>query len=152
MTIHLIGQKNTKRYEYFNYACEALGAKLEFWDLSSGLASFFENVKEGDSVKIDPPRYETSDLKKLGPLAISYKEQLERLNQLKEVRFLNTPEAIWNTLDKHYCKMRLEENNICTTLMLGNTYKSAKELKNKCLREVYIMFSLSQDMVQVQQA
>jgi D-alanine-D-alanine ligase-like ATP-grasp enzyme len=141
MAIHLIGQKNTKRYEYFNYACETLGAKLEFWDLSSGLASFFENVKAGDSVKIDPPRYETSDLKELNVLVTFYKEQLQRLDQLTEIHFVNSPKAIWNTLDKRYCKKQLEENNISTTPMFGNTFESTNVLKSEMLeQQVYSVF------------
>lgn len=133
MTIHLIGQKNTRRYEYFKCACEALRAKLEFWDLYSGLASFFERVKEGDSIKIDPPCYQSSALIELNPLVNLYKEQLERLDQLEEVYFVNTPQAIWSTLDKQHCKRVLEENNICTTLMLKDSLQSAKALKEKML-------------------
>lgn len=129
MKIHLIGQKETKRYDYFFKACSEMGAKLEFWDINSSLVPFMEAFSVRDCIKIDPPKYESSDLRKLNELVSGYKSQLDELEAIDGAKFINTPSAIWKTLDKKCCKKILQENGICTTPMLDADFASLDELK-----------------------
>ncbi|WP_129598623.1 STM4014 family protein [Anaerophilus nitritogenes] len=141
MNIHLIGQQDTKRYTYFLKACKDMKAKLEFWDIHSNLAPFIKAYNFGDVIKIDPPHYKTSNVKELNSLVQNYKNQLNLLASIDNLKFLNTPQAIWNTLDKKICKEILEKEKIPTTPRLPKEFLSLEELKQYMLNHrIYNVF------------
>ncbi|SNT24935.1 hypothetical protein SAMN05446037_10624 [Anaerovirgula multivorans] len=133
MSIHLIGQKDTKRYDYFCKACAKLETKFEFWDINSNLVYFLDQLKSGDIIKIDPPKYKTSSLQELNGLVYSFNKQLQKLEHMQGIQFLNKPSAIWKTLDKKQCKKILLKNHIDTTPMLDKTFTNFYELKEYML-------------------
>lgn len=129
MSIHLIGEKHTKRYDYFCMACSKLEIEFEFWDINSNLVYFLDKLKSEDVIKIDPPKYKTSTLQELNGLIHSFKKQLEKLEYIKGAQFLNKPSAIWKTLDKKQCKKILLKNHIDTTPMLDEIFIDFEQLK-----------------------
>ncbi|WP_053957196.1 STM4014 family protein [Inediibacterium massiliense] len=141
MKIHLIGLKDTKRYTYFLKACNTMEANLEFWDIHSSLAPFIKAYSLEDVVKIDPPHYKTSNVNELNSLVQNYKSQLDLLASIDSLKFMNTPQAIWNTLDKKTCKEILERSNIPTTPRIPKEFISLEELKQYMLdHKIYNVF------------
>lgn len=125
MGLVLIGTKDTRRTEYFLKAAASLHVQAEFlsWDAWS------EAALKGAVVKLDPPSYGSSDFLEMKELLDGYGKQLERMAQLADVTYLNSPEAIGRILDKVTCKQVLQQGGIPTTRMLGAYVTSLEELK-----------------------
>lgn len=128
MTIHLIGQKETKRFEYFAKACNELNVDLKFWDLRSSLCDLISNISSGDKIKIDPLKYESSYLNDLNDSIEFYKYKLKKLHQIPDCYFLNSPSAIISTLDKKKCKHILDKNNISNTPKISFNLNTIEKL------------------------
>lgn len=111
MIINLIGQLESKRTEYFLKAGMETGVKINLFELGEHLS----DITLGGFVKIDPPKYKDFDISNLGSLTGEYINFLKTLSQNKELKFLNHPQSIIDTLDKKRCKEILEENEIPIT-------------------------------------
>jgi glutathione synthase/RimK-type ligase-like ATP-grasp enzyme len=106
MQILLIGEEKSKRSEYFMKAADALGFALKIIApsyFSKTQASDFSILK-GCAVKIDPPDMNSACINELNIFMRQYSLWLEKLQSIPNVRYLNTPQAIFQTLDKAYCK------------------------------------------------
>ncbi len=119
MKILLIGQPESKRTQYFLAAGETLGRPVTFINLDAGpLPKIIELIKEQKEkfvVKIDAPKYNTSEINKLPHLVNQYDALLKSLGALESICFLNRPQAIIETLDKLTCKKKLIEKGVDTT-------------------------------------
>jgi hypothetical protein len=136
MGIRLVGNRHTKRTDFFLKAAEQLHIPVQFvdWD-EVGQADF-----TGDVVKLDPPSYQTSDLFKMNDQIREYREHLLAL-QGRDCRFLNPPEAVCQVLDKRFCKDRLAQQGIPVTEMFPERIENFKQLEEAMHRHrVYSVF------------
>lgn len=78
-------------------------------------------------IKIDPPSYHTCSLQEMKENLRRYQDMLYRL-QRSDLRFLNTPEAILQVLDKRDCKQRLQQAGIPVTKMVLKRVEHAEQL------------------------
>lgn len=125
MGICLIGTAGSRREEYFRKAAGECQADVIFIDWQEAADADLR----GQTVKIDPPSYCTSDLSGLGAQVASYRSQLHRLAR-QDCRFFNTPAAIESVLDKYHCKKVLEEHGIATTEMLAGNVDTVEEVQD----------------------
>lgn len=123
----LIGDKNSKRTEYFLKAAEKLDVPVRVtgWDDMFSGSGF--GTLEGAVVKIDPPSYKITDLGIMQENLLIYQDILKKI-ALCKCRFLNTPEAILNVLDKRAAKEELVKQGIPVTDMLLSDVNSAAGL------------------------
>ncbi|GAA0114739.1 STM4014 family protein [Clostridium senegalense] len=139
MEFLLIGEKLSKRTEFFLKAAIELGYTIKFLP--------WENWKKEDLhkvsfIKVDPPIHKEYKINKLPKLINDYKNQLMLLENIKGVTFLNSPLQIYNTLDKFKCKNILMKNGIATTPIIESNIKSLDDLRefvqNKKVYEIFI--------------
>lgn len=121
-TAILLGNKGTKRTTYFEYAAREAGLHIhllewEEWQ-KNGLPSEDEAF-----IKIDPPIWDSCDLRQLGALTCSYKKSLAALDRTPSALFLNRPSHILALLDKRGCKTTLSGEGISVTEVLGLTWE-----------------------------
>lgn len=123
----LIGDKNSKRTEYFLKAADKLDIPVHVtgWDDMFSGRGFC--TLEGAVVKIDPPSYKITDLGIMQENLLIYQDILKKI-ALCKCRFLNTPEAILNVLDKRAAKEKLVKYGIPVTDMLFSDVSSASGL------------------------
>ena len=122
MGIRLVGNRHTKRTDYFLKAAEQQHIPVQFVDWEEvGQADF-----TGDVVKLDPPSYQTSDLFRMNDRIREYRERLLAL-QGRDCRFLNPPEAVCQVLDKGFCKDRLAQQGIPVTEMFPERIENFKQ-------------------------
>jgi len=149
MKTALIGNKNTIRTKYFLKAAAELGATVNFIPFSTlrGKSAFDFSILKNSFVKIDPPQYYTSHIQKIDPFYQRYSGILKKLSALMKdkdfnIQFLNTPNAIMDTLDKYTCKKRLEKAGVPVTPLVAHSIKSEEELndtmRSKKLYSVFI--------------
>lgn len=123
----LIGSRNSKRTEYFLKAADSLGVPVHITGWEDVFAGFNYSTLEGAVVKIDPPSYKITDLEIMQENLLIYKDILRNMASC-QCRFLNTPGAILNVLDKRLAKEELVKYKIpVTDLVLGNI-NSSEEL------------------------
>lgn len=123
----LIGDSRSKRTTFFLKAAKVQGISVETleWDL---VGEFDWERFEGAAVKIDPPLYTIVSLKEMREELFRYREFLERLGRC-HCHFLNTPQALWQTLDKAAAKRRLLEAGVGVTQLLSAQISTADELE-----------------------
>ena len=128
----LIGQEHTKRSDYFISAASALGYKVRIvaWDKWQ-----VEDLKDARFVKLDPATYTEANITHLPRIIAEYYEQLNRLQMVSGICFLNHPKALGDTLDKVNCKRILMQNNIPTTPLWEEKIASYEELKESMLQQ-----------------
>lgn len=125
MNILLIGDKDSKRSNFFIKAAVALGHTVNVisWDDYNA-----DDIYTVDFVKLDPPKYRESRIEKISPIIEEYNKKLISLHKLRGIKYLNDPLAIKSTLDKIRCKKILEENNVDITPVIWIEIKSFKDL------------------------
>lgn len=123
----LLGNRNTKRTDFFGQAAKKAGLPVLFvdWeDLGSG--SFAQELakclpQEGCFLKIDPPLWDSYVLSDLDRLAAGYIGKLGEISKLAQgcgIAFLNHPMAIAHLLDKEACKETLSKAGLPVTEQL----------------------------------
>ena len=142
----LLGNKGTKRTDYFCKEAEAAGLPVMIADWRDDIERMdFSNVpgtlpdifgkERSYIVKIDPPLWDSFRLGEINILADSYKKQLEQLSRLEhipesgmlhnKIEFFNHPRAIVQLLDKRECKAKLVQaglpvtEELCTDACIG---------------------------------
>ena len=128
--IALIGDKNSKRTKYFLKAADTLKIPVSLVEWNH-INQLFDNSKlQRAAIKIDPPSYDLYGLTDVKKQMDRYQEQLERLACLEQmgVNFLNTPQAIWNVLDKRSCKAKMHTAGVPVTRVLAEQVESAEQL------------------------
>lgn len=142
----LLGNKGTKRTDYFCKEAEAAGLPVMIADWRDDIEHMdFSNVpgtlpdifgkERSYIVKIDPPLWDSFRLGEINILADSYKKQLEQLSRLEhipesgmlhnKIEFFNHPRAIAQLLDKRECKAKLVQaglpvtEELCTDACIG---------------------------------
>ncbi len=136
----LIGDRNSKRTEYFLKAADKLGVPVHVITWEDVFAGFDYSALEGAVVKIDPPSYKITDLEIMHESLLIYQDILKRMSSCG-CRFLNTPEAILRVLDKREAKKELIKHGIPVTNMLLDNVDSADRLLDfmRCSKE-YSLF------------
>lgn len=129
--IVLLGELEGKRKDYFIKGARSLGAEVAVFTYED----YFNHVKEGDCIKLDPPPMHEVYLRKLEPFAQRYYQYLKRLGALQGVHFLNSPQGIWTALDKRRCKFLLKTNHIAMTPWLEDEIDSVEGLLAMMARE-----------------
>lgn len=131
MKLILIGDRRSKGVAYFQQAAGQLGLPLRFLQLPYGAeaGAFPYHELEGTAVKLDPPRYETVDLREVNRLIEGYGEFLRRLSRVPGIRLLNAPEAVLNTLDKRRCKAILSGTGAAVTPVVADGVRDFNELR-----------------------
>lgn len=127
--IILIGDKNSKRTDYFIDAARAYDLEVDLLEWKH-IFNDIESAKillNNVSVKIDPPSYQTIKLQEMKGQIRNYVEFLHELGNTSAA-FLNTPAAIHTTLDKRKTKQLLQQKNISTTKMIAEKISSIEEL------------------------
>lgn len=125
--IILIGDKTSKRTKYFLKAASGQGIFVKTISWKEVFADFNYGVLEGAAIKIDPPSYNITDLGIMHKELLIYQDILKRM-ALCNCRFLNTPGAILNVLDKKKAKKELIKHNIPSTEMVLEDVSSAMQL------------------------
>lgn len=123
----LIGDKTSKRTKYFLKAADAQGIFIKVIRWEEVFADFNYGILEGAAVKIDPPSYKITDLGIMHRELLIYQDILKRMD-LCNCRFLNTPGAILNVLDKRESKKELIKHSIPATEMVLENVSSAMQL------------------------
>lgn len=116
MRLLLIG-KQGKRKEYFFKAAHAQKLEPIFLDIED--PSLLAKIYPNDHVKIDPIAKYAVRLNDLGEHIDLYKKRLNELQAIEKIHFLNTPKSILQTLDKRYCKKRLQQFDLAITPLLA---------------------------------
>lgn len=124
MGIRLVGNRHTKRTEYFLRAAEQLHIPVLFVDWAEVDQVDFT----GDVVKLDPPSYQTTDLFEMNERIREYQERLLMLRD-RGCCFLNPPEALCQVLDKRLCKDKLVQNGVPVTEMFPEKIENFTQLK-----------------------
>ena len=123
----LIGEEDSKRTEFIKKAAADLGVRLQVITWNTLQRGFDLLQLKGAVVKIDPPSYCTIDLSQMREQLEEYQNILERLEQA-ECRFLNSPNAVCQMLDKRDTKLRLEKNGIPVTEMFQEEIMETEQL------------------------
>lgn len=139
--ILLIGDRNTKRAQYFLKAAQQLQIPVHILEWNRvGSRCAIEKLK-GAVVKIDPPSYKTAKLQDMKGILQEYYMSLKNLSN-GDCTFMNSPDAIWQVLNKQNCKARLQEQGVPVTCMITETVESAEELltilKEKKIYSVFV--------------
>lgn len=130
----LIGNKSSKRYDYFVKACESVGVDFEFMN--------YDNItlQQGDLVKIDPIAITTDNIGDLSDVVGEYTSKLNELDKF-DVTFFNRPSDILLLLDKLKTKKFLEQSLISTTPLINENFANSSELFEYLKREkIYRIF------------
>jgi glutathione synthase/RimK-type ligase-like ATP-grasp enzyme len=122
----LIGQPETERTEYFMKAAQESGTAVDFYEIFSPECDNISNA----FIKIDPPQYTTAQISGMDQLTDKYCDFLRKLEKLPNCTFLNSPQAIIQTLNKTACKKLLMDHAIPTTHMLATQIHNYDELRH----------------------
>lgn len=125
--IVLIGDKTSKRTEYFLKAADRQGIFVKTVSWTEVFAGFNYSILEGAAVKIDPPSYKITDLGIMHKELLNYQDILNRM-ALCNCSFLNTPGAILTVLDKKKAKKELIKHSVPSTEMVSENVSSAMQL------------------------
>jgi hypothetical protein len=135
--IVLLGHKESKRTDFFLKAAEELKQEIEFCDIGA----IDENKLIGKLVKIDPNIYESFEVEKLNNRVLDYINNINHIQSLPNIKFLNTPQSISDVLSKKHCKKVLLQNNINTTSFLNFNIKDYTQLKEAMYaNKIYAVF------------
>jgi glutathione synthase/RimK-type ligase-like ATP-grasp enzyme len=130
----LLGNEYSKRTEYFLRAAGTAGIPVAVMPLS-GARDAIKTPSAFRSpfpiIKIDPPETDSAALNDLNPFIEQYRAFLRRLGRTPGLRFLNSPEAILQTLDKRACKQRLERAGLPVTPLLAGNIRGLAELRER---------------------
>lgn len=132
----VVSNEESRRTTYFIKAGEYLGIDTRFItydELECDLSCFDDVV-----IKLEPPVYRESGFLAYQKLCMAYVCLLERIALLKKgtnVRFLNQPEAIINSLDKVKSKGQLID--LPTTPLLSSSITRFDELMDLLSKENY---------------
>lgn len=113
--IIVIGSLEHKRSIYFSKAARELGQSVQCIDWNDLRG---HDLTDAMFVKVDPQPSMGAQIEQLPELIRQYHEDLNYLDGLKGVHYLNAPNAIWETLDKVLCKKRLVDKGIAVTDMI----------------------------------
>lgn len=123
----LIGDTNTKRTEYFKQAANACQVPVSIIEWNQVNEALCNSELKRAVIKIDPPSYNIVALEEMKLRIAEYQKQLQLLEGTGAA-FLNTPQAIWNMLDKRGCKSRLQAVGVPVTEVLLERVKSVEQL------------------------
>jgi len=123
----LIGDKSSKRTEYFIKASKQYGISIFVVDWKELFSIFAAEDFQGAAVKIDPPSYSAVSLSEMKENLSCYQDALYRLQQYK-CCFLNAPLAICETLDKKNAKEKMIEAGVPVTRMFPEKICNVPEL------------------------
>ena len=118
--IVLIGDENSKRYEYFKKACDEFDIDFTFMNYNN------IKLKQGDVVKIDPISIDSYNISDMNSIINNYQNILKNLNNYNNIKFLNSPDNIMLCMDKYRCKKNIDMD-LCT-YMYDKFFKNADEL------------------------
>lgn len=140
MKLILIGEEHSKRTDYLRKAAGSLNTKLEVINWNQLQTDFPSETLRNAIVKIDPPCYQTVRLSHMQNLLAAYHKSLQKLMGM-ECYFLNSPEAIWQLLDKRKTKEYLQKQNIpATQMFLGDIKKPEQLIEQMQQRRCYSVF------------
>ncbi len=127
MKLILIGEEHSRRTDYLKKAAGSLNIQLDVicWNKLQG--DFPIKSLDNAFVKIDPPCYQTIRLSHMQSLLAEYQKTLQKLMQA-DCHFLNSPEAIWQLLDKKRTKEYLQKHNIPATQMFSEDIQEPEQL------------------------
>ncbi len=125
--IILIGSKYSKRTEFFLKAAGQNRIPVHFIGWNSIQEGFNYGILQRAAVKIDPPSCKITEFGMMQESLEWYQALLRELGKCS-CKYLNTPGAILDVLDKEISKQILQKNNICVTRMLASRPESAAHL------------------------
>lgn len=154
MKVILIGDKKSKRTEYFTKAAEQSGVFVSVVKLEDFLSyshtidniaaipnvqkfeknnAILRRVKQEQKsqhiwVKIDPCTYESSNIEKMNEYLQNYQKLLSQLSENQTYHYLNHPAAILELLDKRKCKEKLIQQQIPVTPLLADKIDTIEQL------------------------
>lgn len=136
----LIGEEASKGTAYFKKAAQESDYPLEFVPMPYGGAVDCFDVRplQGSIVKLDPPRFQTADIREAGRLIGSYGRLLDKLERAEGIELLNSPQAIKDTLDKQKCKELLSGTGVAATPVLAadiDDMEALKQLMRNCRKD-----------------
>ncbi len=137
--IVLIGDKNNKRFTFFDKAIDKniySFISMDWNELDVDL------LEKAFFVKIEPPIIESSNVLELGRFIEWYVDKLEFLSSLENVNYMNNPKAIINCLDKVFAKKLMDDREIPATKMIGYDVEDYDDfrllIESERLTEVFI--------------
>lgn len=125
--ITLIGNKHSKRTDFFKEAAKDENVSLSVIEWDEVKERFSDISLQGAAIKIDPPSYHTHTLAEMNGLLSAYQDALLKIEATGSV-FLNSPSAILSLLNKRACKLQLQKANIPTTKMLSESASNTEQL------------------------
>lgn len=129
MKIILIGEKNSRRTEYFVKAAGQPGVFVCVQELEEVSTDMISDKKIEDTwIKIDPCSYKSSHIEKMNGYLKVYQKFLEELPKDSGYHYLNAPEAILEVLDKRKCKNKLIAYQVPTTPLLAERIQTLEQL------------------------
>lgn len=138
--MYLIGDGSSKRSVYFDRAANVHGLKVHHIDWKDINKGFDFKCFEGAVVKLDPPSYNTFSLAEARDEICIYMEKLKRLAECGAI-FLNTPDAILDTLDKRNAKAVLGNMGLnVTPLVMEHVDNAGHLLVNMIEKDVFSVF------------
>lgn len=134
MRIILVGDKESKRTEYFTKAAEQSDVFVFVMTMEEFLAKSTFGVEENVWVKIDPCTYENSNIEIMNQYLQKYQKTLSEFPQEKAYHYLNHPRSILELLDKRKCKEKLIKNQIPVTPLLADKVECMEQLHD-CMKQ-----------------
>lgn len=152
MNVILVGDKKSKRTEYFIKAARQSGVFVSVMELEEFMADsqilenniintskmksrsklLFKELQDKKLkniwVKIDPYTYKSSNIEKLNQYLQTYQELLSHLPQSQTYHYLNNPQTILELLDKRKCKKKLIKHQIPVTPLLSDKIETIEQL------------------------
>lgn len=131
----LIGDPASRAGTYFKKAAEQAEEPVEFIPMPRGaqINAFLPERLKGQWVKLDPPGYRSEDILTLNQRMGEYRQFLGRLERTADLRMLNSPRAIAETLDKKRCKERLMAAGVRVTPVFAGDFPDAAALRREML-------------------
>ena len=140
MQVILIGNKDTKRSQYFIEAAKQYSVSVDILDYSE-LELLDKTYLHNKVVKIDPPVYQSESISEIQGIGETYKKVLRELADVPNVKYLNHPLAIESVFHKVACKEALQKAGIQTTPMIGMDISDFSRLKDiMCDQKLYQVF------------
>jgi len=158
MRILLLGDAQSERTAYFMQAANALSIAVDFvqlpavdadgqdasdaWDAFDAWRGFDGwPAPQNCAIKIDPQDPQSMYIDELNAFGSRYTLWLDKLQSVPGARFLNSPDAITQVLDKARCKNALEAAGISTTRSIAGVDSIAtlrEAMDERRLRGVFI--------------
>jgi len=141
----LIGEKDSRRTEYFLNAAKEVDLKIVFveWPSIDEWRSFDLSSFEGEFIKIDPPPMGNISVEEIDTWANEYVAFLNRFKDYN-MKMLNNVDSLINVLDKLRCKQILQAAGIAVTSLIEMSDRRVSclnELKSLMLeKKIYSIF------------